>query len=303
MSYTLHTSLPAKKISYGASRSASQIKYLVYHYTGNKTDSAKGNANYFHTSNTRYAGAHYFVDDTTVYQSISDLKVAYAVGGGRQSSSGGSMYGKITNTNSISIEMCSKNGIITASTIANAVSLGKKLMKKYNIPIGNVYRHWDVNGKSCPGWSGWTGNDASKWKSLKSKLTSTTNNNTSSNSFKVKVTADTLNVRSGAGTSYKIKSVAHKGDVFTIVKETDSWYKLKDNAGWIAKKHTKPYTNSFIVRVTSKTLNVRSGAGTSYKIVKTVKKGDAFTITDESNGWYKLKSGDGWISKKYCEKV
>lgn len=237
MSYTLHTSLPAKKISYGASRSASQIKYLVYHYTGNKTDSAKGNANYFHTSNNRYAGAHYFVDDATVYQSIADLKIAYSVGGGRQSSSGGSMYGKITNTNSISIEMCSKNGMITAATISNAVSLGKKLMKKYNIPIKNVYRHWDVNGKSCPGWSGWTGNNASKWKSLKNKLESTTTANTSSKSFKVKVTADTLNVRAGAGTSYKVVKTVKKGEAFTIIDETESWYKLKSGEGWIAKKY------------------------------------------------------------------
>lgn len=178
MSYAFHT-LTAKSLSYGSTRSASKIKYIVLHYTGNKTDTAKGNANYFSPSgdNTRKAGAHYFVDDTTVYQSIPDTRTAWAVGGSKysdcKSTGGGTMYGTITNSNSISIEMCSKNGAITDATITNAVALTKQLMSKYGIPASHVYRHFDVTGKQCPGWSGWTGKNAPKWTALKQKLTST----------------------------------------------------------------------------------------------------------------------------------
>lgn len=171
MAYALHTDIKAKSISYGGTRKVSSIKYIVLHYTGNKTDKAVNNAKYYRDSNTRAAGAHYFVDETTVYQSIDDLKIAYSVGGSKYSNSkGASMYGKITNKNSISIEMCSSNGMISDATIINVVALCKKLMTKYNIPAQNIYRHWDVNGKPCPGWGGWIDSDQSKWNSVKKSL-------------------------------------------------------------------------------------------------------------------------------------
>ena len=37
----------------------------------------------------------------------------------------------------------------------NAVWLAKLIMKKYNIPIENVVRHYDITGKYCPGLLGW----------------------------------------------------------------------------------------------------------------------------------------------------
>jgi N-acetylmuramoyl-L-alanine amidase CwlA len=58
----------------------------------------------------------------------------------------------------------------------------------------------------------------------------------------------------------------------------------------------------YMVRVTAK-LNVRKGPGTKYSVVRTVKKGDSYTIVEEQNGWGKLKSGVGWIRLSYTEKV
>lgn len=60
---------------------------------------------------------------------------------------------------------------------------------------------------------------------------------------------------------------------------------------------------SYIVRVTASSLNVRKGAGMVYGVVMTLPKGGAYTIVLEKNGWGKLKSGVGWISLKYTEKV
>lgn len=62
-------------------------------------------------------------------------------------------------------------------------------------------------------------------------------------------------------------------------------------------------TGTYKVRITASTLNVRAGAGTSYKVTTTVKKGGIYTITAEKNGWGKLKSGAGWISLKYTERA
>lgn len=61
--------------------------------------------------------------------------------------------------------------------------------------------------------------------------------------YKVKIIADTLNVRSGAGTKYKIVTRVKKGQVYTIVKEVkvgkDLWGKLKSGSGYISLAHTK----------------------------------------------------------------
>ena len=63
-----------------------------------------------------------------------------------------------------------------------------------------------------------------------------------------------------------------------------------------------PSTTSYTVKITADVLNVRAGAGTSYKVNTQVRKGEVYTIVGESNGWGKLKSGAGWISLKYTSK-
>ena len=173
--------------NYGGSRAASQIKYLVFHYTGNDGDKARNNVTYFQ-NNVVEASAHYFVDDTTVYRSVPDLRVAWAVGGKKyanaEKTGGGTMYGKITNTNSISIEMCDtvRNGVYQASeaTLANAAALARALMKKYGIPIENVYRHFDVTGKHCPSYLV----NAQKWAEFKKRLEVKPMDNTPSTAHK-----------------------------------------------------------------------------------------------------------------------
>lgn len=59
----------------------------------------------------------------------------------------------------------------------------------------------------------------------------------------------------------------------------------------------------YLVKVVTPVLNVRAGAGTSYKITTTVRQGQVYTIVEEKNGWGKLKSGAGWIALNYTKKV
>lgn len=125
------------------------IKYLVLHYTANNGDTALGNCKYFSGAN-RNASAHYFVDEKGVYRSVRDMNVAWHCG-----SMNGYKHKYCRNTNSIGIEMCSRidsNGrfYIERETIANAIELTKFLMEKYDIPVDNVIRHYDVTGKMCP---------------------------------------------------------------------------------------------------------------------------------------------------------
>ncbi len=188
MAYKLKKNLANKK-NYGGSRKISAIKYIVIHYTANDGDTDEGNGKYFH-SNIVKASAHYFVDSDSVTQSVPDDYVAWSVGGSKysncKSTGGGKFYGKCTNSNSISIELCDdkKNGTVypSAATITNAIELTKDLMKKYGIPAENVIRHFDVTGKLCPAY--WCGTDVKnkKWKTeFQDKLSDSTSGKDSPN--------------------------------------------------------------------------------------------------------------------------
>lgn len=67
-------------------------------------------------------------------------------------------------------------------------------------------------------------------------------NTKSSNTYTVKITADVLNVRKGAGTSYDIVNTVKQNEVYTIVEESNGWGLLKayknGKNGWISLAYT-----------------------------------------------------------------
>lgn len=137
------------------SRKKTPIKYLVIHDTGNPNRGAGAlNHRNYVENNKRGASAHYFVDDKVIVQYVGDSLSAGSVGDGK------GKYG-ITNANSLSIEMCINSDADYAKTYKNTVELTKNLMKKFNIPIDQVVRHYDASRKSCPNhmrqnnWSKW----------------------------------------------------------------------------------------------------------------------------------------------------
>lgn len=144
---------PIKRNVY--SRRGNSIRYLVIHDTGNPNRGAGAlNHRNYVENNKRGASAHYFVDDKVIVQFVGDSLSAGSVGDGK------GKYG-ITNANSLSIEMCINSDADYAKTYKNTVELTKNLMKKFNIPIERVVRHYDASRKSCPNhmrqnnWSKW----------------------------------------------------------------------------------------------------------------------------------------------------
>ena len=161
----------ANRNNYGGKRNIADIKYIVIHYTANDGDTDEGNGNYF-ANNIVGASAHYFVDDDSITRSVPDDYIAWAVGGSKYKyTKGGTFYGKCTNANSISIELCDtkKNGVydFTEATMKNAADLVKLLMKKYTVPVERVIRHYDVTGKVCPKPFV---DDEKAWKEFKERL-------------------------------------------------------------------------------------------------------------------------------------
>lgn len=121
--------------------------------------------------------------------------------------------------------------------------------------------------------------------------------------------------------SYRLLEVcfiSNKADRTKFISKTDEIAKgilkafdIEEKKAATAKEKDDPFT--YKVRVTAKTLNVRTGAGASFAIVKqggknlVIKKGEVYTIVQtklvEGKKWGKLKSGAGWIHLGYTEKV
>lgn len=127
---------------------SSRIEYIVIHYTGNDGDTAYNNTKYFKTE-YRGASAHYFVDETSIWQCVLDEDIAWHCG-----TTGTYYHKKCRNTNSIGIELCSrvKDGkyYIPEETLARAAELVHYLRQLYNIPMANILRHYDITHKQCP---------------------------------------------------------------------------------------------------------------------------------------------------------
>lgn len=167
--------LLAKKISYDSSkkRSRKNVKYIVIHYTAGSNDTAKNNAAYFANGNTRQAGAHFFVDKAgEVYKSINLNRTAWAVGGAKYAdcskTGGGTYYNKCTNANSVSIELCAYTKGYPSDKQVNACKELVKYIRKYCPNAKTIIRHFDVNGKSCPGPM--AGKDNANWTKFKKAI-------------------------------------------------------------------------------------------------------------------------------------
>ena len=137
------------------SGSISRIKYLVIHYVG-ALGGAEANCKYY-ASQKVGASAHYYVGFSgEVWQSVEDKNIAWSVGAPSY------RHPYCRNSNSLNIEMCvrkkstktmnatDKDWYFEDATYKSAVQLAAKLLKKYNIPLVNMIRHYDVTGKWCP---------------------------------------------------------------------------------------------------------------------------------------------------------
>lgn len=291
---------------------ANTMEYIVEHDTGNKTDTDEGNANYFCTG-TRNASAHYFVDDDSITQVVEDHDGAFHCGDGHGA------YG-ITNRNSISIEMCRINGEVSQKTELNAMELTRHLMAVHGIPFSKVVRHYDASRKICP--ESFSDNNWARWNTFKSRLAGTgvvaPPTVIAVNSFTGVgiITASTLNVRNSADINSNIIGKLSKGTQVKIGGKSGTWYSIFFGAhgGWISSEYVKldsikpveapkPVSKNGIVSASS--LNVRSGAGTTFSKIGSLPNGTKVKIASESNGWYSIYFGDhgGWVSKDYIKLV
>lgn len=169
----IDASIIYKPLPIHITKTSRKPKYLAIHFTASSNSKPGKAQSIYNTFINRKASADFVVDDRDIVQFNPDIENYYcwAVGDTKQISKGGAkFYDKAYNKNTISIEICSTCNPATTNTVNkpnhdgwsftketldNAVKLAKIIMKKYNIPIENVIRHYDITGKLCPGLLGW----------------------------------------------------------------------------------------------------------------------------------------------------
>lgn len=131
-----------------AARGKEDIRYLVIHFTANDGDTAKNNADYFARAEIS-TSAHYFVDESEVWQSVRDADIACTA------ARAASISTRTAATRTASALSCAaaktaRNSTLCPRPCAGAQALTCELMAKYGIPLENVVRHYDVTHKNCP---------------------------------------------------------------------------------------------------------------------------------------------------------
>ncbi|MDK0829624.1 SH3 domain-containing protein [Clostridium perfringens] len=140
--------------------------------------------------------------------------------------------------------------------------------------------------------------------------------------------SSSLNVRSSASTSSKVIGSLSGNTKVTIVGEEGAFYKIeyKGSHGYVAKEYVKDVTENNnsnqgtqtpekpsnpestektgVVNVSS-SLNVRSGASTSSKVIGSLSGNTKVTIIGEEGAFYKIeyKGSHGYVAKEYVKDV
>ena len=140
--------------------------------------------------------------------------------------------------------------------------------------------------------------------------------------------SSSLNVREGASTSSKVIGSLSGNTKVTIVGEEGAFYKIeyKGSHGYVAKEYVKDVTENNnsnqgtqtpekpstpestektgIVNVSS-SLNVRSSASTSSKVIGSLSGNTKVTIVGEEGAFYKIeyKGSHGYVAKEYVKDV
>lgn len=239
-------------------------KYIVIHYVG-AVSTARDNAAYFKKI-YRGASANYFVDDNEIIQVVKDSDRAWHCGDPLKSGDGGHFNGICMNSNSIGIEMCcfNNNGTLDISekTIANTIELVKYLMEKYNIPVTNVIRHYDVTNKICP--EPFVRN-FQRWLDFKARLTGEQSQNTPATT-----------------PSQSENTMKNK------IKQIQEHLNNKYNAGLVVDGIFGPKTKKALIMALQTELNVQFGANLkvdgifgpkTQEQIRTIKKGAKGNIT------------------------
>lgn len=103
----------------------------------------------------------------------------------------------------------------------------------------------------------------------------------------IRVTTADLNLRSGPGTAFPVIAVIPKGTSVTVQSTVDNWAKVtySGKTGYCSMTYLSVPATSSVQLMTTASLNIRSGPGTSYPVIGVIPKGATVTATSIANNW------------------
>ena len=201
----------------------------------------------------------------------------------------------------------SKDWYFEQATIDSAVELTKYLMKLYGVPASRVIRHFDVNGKLCPGVYGWNSASGSEsaWNDFKKRIGSAAAATPATPAQPAATEKKYYRVRKSWADAASQKGAFTSLANAKACADQNSGYKVFDWNG--SQVYPAAAFQPYQVRVEITDLNIRTGPGTGYAKTQYIPVG-TYTIVEEANGkgatkWGRLKSGAGWISLDYVKRV
>ena len=124
------------------------------------------------------------------------------------------------------------------------------------------------------------------------------------------MTGDYINLRSGAGTNYSIIGSLSRGELVTVLDDSNpDWVKVQTSSGAIgycSKEFVKTLSSDeeaeeLIGTLTGDYVNLRAGAGTGHAVIGMLYLNDEVTVLDDSDAnWAKIRTKDG--QEGYCSK-
>ena len=275
-------------------------QYLTVHETANPGASAYNHVRLYGNGSWQYAVQYVMdLDGGTVYHCMEDNRKAWAVGNG--------------NSRCVNIELChATNRADFNKQWDEAVKWCGDYLNKRGWGIDRLISHNDARMR----WGGTDHTDplsyfssyGKSWNMFKAEVAvymktgqvggtvesgsasqqpaSSTANSGSKSMGVYTSTASALNVRSGAGTNYRVVRTYAKGTRFDLYEVKNGWGRTP--SGWISLQYTTygggkavaPASNGgagtyrFSTRV-----NIRTGAGTCYKVVGQYKAGSTVRIS------------------------
>jgi len=102
----------------------------------------------------------------------------------------------------------------------------------------------------------------------------------------VEVRASALNVRTGPGTGNRALGAARRGQVYPELERRGAWVRLQwgSRSGWSHGRYLRANAAP-VQRVTAGSLNVRSGAGTRFRVLGALGRGVAVSVLGRSGSW------------------
>ena len=124
------------------------------------------------------------------------------------------------------------------------------------------------------------------------------------------VNVNVLNVRSTSSTTGNIVGKLYNGNPINVLENmANGWSKINYNGKIAYVKTDLIITKQMIAnktyRVTTNLLNVRSGAGTNFKIIGVLSQNQTLTILDSTNAWYRIKFNgkDGYVKGSFLTAI